>query len=71
MMISEENNMATKEAKARADMKFAKEHLIQIKFNLHKTIDADIIEYLDTCPNKQGLIKDLLRQHIAKEKATD
>lgn len=66
-----EDNMATENAKSRASMKYAKTNVVQIKFNFNKSTDADIIEYLDSCPNKQGLIKDLLRQHIAKEKATD
>ena len=55
----------------KAIMKWQKNNLLQMKINLNKETDADIIEYLDSCPNKQGLIKDLLRQHIAKEKATD
>ena len=73
-----EDNMAidkktgkTYESSKQAIMKWQKSNLTQIKFNLNNEADADIIEYLDSCPNKQGLIKDLLRQHIAKEKATD
>ena len=48
-----------------------KKNTKQFKIKLVYATDSDIIEYLDSCPNKQGLIKDLLRQHIAKEKATD
>lgn len=37
---------------------------VQLKLNL-KT-DADIIGYLESCDNKQGLIKKLIRQEIEK-----
>lgn len=29
---------------------------------LHKEKDADIIDYLESCPNKQGAIKDTIRK---------
>lgn len=32
---------------------------------LVNTTDADIIEFLKTVPNKQGLIKQLIRDHMA------
>ena len=38
----------------------------QVKINLNKKMDADIIEYLETVPNIQGLIKSLLREHMRK-----
>ena len=61
----------TSDAQLRASAKYDKANTKQFKIKLVYATDADIIEYLDSCPNKQGLIKDLLRQHIAKEKATD
>lgn len=38
----------------------------QIKFELNKNTDADILEFLETVPNKQGLLKQLLREEMAK-----
>ena len=37
---------------------------------LQKSTDADILQYLETVPNKQGLIKNLLRNHIASVTST-
>jgi hypothetical protein len=34
---------------------------------LVNTTDADIIEFLKRCPNKQGLIKSLLREYIKSQ----
>ena len=34
---------------------------------LNNKTDADILAYLDTVPNKQGLIKELLRNHMSSE----
>ena len=50
--------------KARYDMQYAKENTQQIKFVLNKNIDADIIDWLGTKPNKQGYIKELIRRDI-------
>ena len=37
----------------------------QVSLKLERSGDADIIEYLETVDNVQGLIKALLRDHIA------
>lgn len=37
---------------------------LQIKFVLNKNIDADIIDWLGTKPNKQGYIKELIRRDM-------
>ena len=67
-----EDNMAQDKSQLyKYHTEWDKKNAKQFKIKLLYSTDADIIEYLDTCPNKQGLIKDLLRQHIAKEKATD
>lgn len=54
---------AQKRAAAKYDAKNTK--LIQMKLN--KKTDADILDYLDSVDNKQGLIKELLRKHMAGE----
>lgn len=59
--------MPMSEAHKRATMKYDKENMRQIKFNLSKKYDLDIIARLDAVPNKQGYIKALIRADIAKE----
>lgn len=56
--------MATN-AQKRASAKYDKENTKGIYLKLNKTTDADIIEYLNNVDNVQGLIKDLLKRHIA------
>ena len=51
----------TTEAQKRAVERYDKKNTIQIKLKLNKKTDADIIQLLDSCGNKQGFIKDLLR----------
>lgn len=40
-------------------------HIKQIKFNFSLQYDADILAKLDSVPNKQGYIKELIRADIA------
>lgn len=39
----------------------------QIKFELNINTDADIIQHLETIDNKQGYIKQLIRDDMAKK----
>lgn len=39
----------------------------QIKFELNINTDADIIKHLETIDNKQGYIKQLIRDDMAKK----
>lgn len=41
-----------------------KNHTTQVKLKLNENTDRDIIEYLDSLPNKQGRIKELIRNDI-------
>lgn len=61
--------MASTEAHKRASMKYDKENMRQIKFNLSKKYDLDVIAALDAIPNKQGYIKDLIRADLARKAA--
>lgn len=61
--------MAVSEAHKRATMRYDKENMRQIKFNLSKKYDLDIISHLDSVPNKQGYIKDLIRADMARAKS--
>ena len=57
----------TKEERTQAGIKYRKEHVRQIKFDLSIEYDADILEYLDKLPNRTGYIKDLIRADIARK----
>lgn len=60
MSTSRENRLAIQkryDEKHRGDYK-----AYYIKFN--KGAEGDLIEYLESVPNKQGFIKDLIRQHM-------
>ena len=58
----------TTEALRRAVDKYDKDNTRQFKIKLNNTTDKDIIEYLDTLSNKQGFIKELIREHIKKNR---
>lgn len=54
------------EAQKRSTNKFHKTHIKQFNLKLHKTIDKDIIDYLESLENKQGYLKDLIRKDMDK-----
>lgn len=56
--------MATKEARTRAQAKYDKSHTIGVYLKLNKKTDGEIIEQLQKQENKQGYIKELIRQDI-------
>lgn len=56
--------MATSKAASKASMKYSADHVKQFKLALNKKTDADIISHLDTIENKQGYIKNLIRQDM-------
>ena len=45
--------------------RWEKANIKRLQIKLHTTIDADILQKLDSVPNKQGYIKQLVRQDIA------
>ena len=47
------------------DTKYNAEHTTRLPINLNHNTDADILAYLQTVSNKQGLIKQLIRSHMA------
>lgn len=53
-----------RQAHVKAVMKYNAKNVKQVKLNLNKKTDADIIEYLAKADNVQGLIKDLIRQDM-------
>ena len=53
-----------KASHVQAAIKYNKANVKQIKMNLNKVTDADIIQHLEACSNIQGYIKDLVRQDM-------
>lgn len=56
----------TTKAQLKASAKYDKANTKGIYLKLNKTTDADIISFLDTINNKQGFIKNLIRDYITK-----
>lgn len=55
----------TTEAQRKASAKYDKFHTRSILFKFNTTSDADILAKLDEVGNKQGFIKELIRQNIS------
>ena len=51
-------------ARVRASMKYNSKNIKQLKINLNKKTDADIIQHLDKKDNVQGYIKKLIRDDM-------
>lgn len=48
--------------KYESQKKYDKENTIQVRLKLNKKTDADIIEKLNSVENKQGYLKNLIRE---------
>ena len=59
--------MSTKEARTKANMKYQAANTRQVSLTLNTKTDKDILTKLNTVGNKQGYIKGLIREDIAKE----
>ena len=57
------------DSRTRATMKYQKKNIKQMKLDLNRNTDSDIISFLETCENKQGYIKSLIRNDIKKSRA--
>lgn len=62
-------NMESKERIA-YKVKWDRDNTKQFKIKLMKTTDSDIISWLDEQDNKQGYIKKLIREDIARHTGT-
>lgn len=51
---------------SQASIKYDKDNTKRLYIKLNKNNDKDILEHLDTQLNKQGYIKDLIRDDIKK-----
>ncbi|NCF00431.1 hypothetical protein [Emergencia sp. 1XD21-10] len=54
-----------------AQKKYLKENIRELRVKLNKNTDADIIEYLESVDNKQGLVKMLLRRWMWEQKEAE
>lgn len=46
--------------------KYQKENIQRVVLKLNKKTDADILDWLDALDNKQGSIKEVIREHLNK-----
>lgn len=53
-----------KESQLKAQKKYDAQNTVQFKMKLNKNTDSDILKKLDEVPNKQGYIKELIRDDI-------
>lgn len=58
--------MTKSESMKRAQLKYQKTGTVSLHMKLVKTTDADIIEHLEQVGNKQGYIKQLIREDMRK-----
>ena len=56
------------EDKYKHQTKYDKENTTKVTIKLNHKTDADILEYLNTFDNKQGTIKNLIREEIARSR---
>lgn len=54
------------ESQRRASEKYQREHIKQYNLRLNLRTDMDIIRFLDGQNNRQGLLKQLLRQEMER-----
>ena len=51
-------------AQIRASVKYDTTNTTRLYIKLNNKIDADIIKHLESVPNKQGYVKELIRKDI-------
>jgi hypothetical protein len=56
------------DSRTRANLRYQKKNIKQMKLDLNRNTDSDIIIFLDQCENKQGYIKALIREDMKKQK---
>ena len=56
-----------KQRKYKHDVGYNAEHTTRLPISLNNKTDADILAYLSTITNKQGLIKQLLRAQMEED----
>ena len=56
-----------KQKKSKYNAAYVAENTTRLKVNLNHKTDADILAYLETVTNKQGLVKQLLRASMVAD----
>ena len=55
------------DSRTKANLKYQKKNIKQMKLDLNRNTDSDIISFLEKCENKQGYIKKLIREDMKKQ----
>lgn len=55
------------EAKRKSENRWQKENITRVTVKLYKNTDADLIEYLGDMENRNGYIKELIREDMKKK----
>ena len=63
--------MSMTAAQLKAGYKYDRENTTQFRLKLNNKTDMDIISRLESMPNKQGYIKQLIRADLEKGKETE
>lgn len=50
----------------KADTKYKKANIIKVNMSLNRNTDGDILSYIATIDNKQGYLKCLIREDMAR-----
>jgi hypothetical protein len=58
------------DSRTKANLKYKRKNIKQMKLDLNRNTDSDIIDFLDQCENKQGYIKRLIRKDMKKTGGT-
>lgn len=58
----------TSQAQLKAQRKYDQKATVQIHLKMNRVTDADVLQKLESVPNKQGYIKDLIRKDIEQGK---
>lgn len=58
--------MPSSEAQRKASAKYDAANTVQFKIKLNKNNDGDMIDYLKSLDNRQGHIKNLIREDMKK-----
>ena len=53
--------------KVKRNIEYNAKHTTRVPLDMNHNTDADILAYLATVPNKQGLIKELLRDRMKQD----
>ena len=62
--IEYEKELAKRVSHTDASIKYNRNNVKQVKMNLNRKTDADIIEHLNMCENVQGYLKNLIRKDM-------